>query len=347
MLDFTASKDLHVGLGLFDERLNYIATIPNRPRQKLLCYRCRYIGFCLLILSSILVVVSFDYFKQRKGASKEVGRPISEMIASEQLRSELRSLWPRENNETNDRIVKQLNFMIRLNESGKLKATKEKLIYYVPHFNYGKPPPEGQHAFISRKCPIQSCSLTLQLPDAKKADAVLLQGFQAHMLKDLLPKRNNQIWIMTGGESPPLTAAMEILDSRALTDLVNWTMIYRRDATIPYTRGKFETFPNFTRIDDYHMTGGVNYAAGKTKKVGWMVSNCNYTVNSGRGNYAKKLSKFIDVDIYGRCGKLKCHKRNQTACLQMLRKDYKFYLAFENNCCRGYMTEKFFTNALQ
>lgn len=253
-------------------------------------------------------------------------------------------IWPTGDEETNDRLSNQLNFMIHLNQSGKLKTAKTKLIYQVPHSNYGDPFPEGQQLFTSARCPVQACSITR---DLGKADAVVLYAFRASMLNEMLPKPKHQIWVMTGGESPPLTARMNILDARALKDLVNWTLIYRRDATIPNPNGKFETFSNFTRIDDYRLADGVNYAAGKTKKVGWFVSNCNFSTNSGRGNYAKELSKFIKVDIYGRCGNLKCPKNNSAACLEMLRTDYKFYLAFENNCCRGYITEKFFKNALK
>lgn len=36
-----------------------------------------------------------------------------------------------------------------------------------------------------------------------------------------------------------------------------------------------------------------------------------------------------------------------TKCYEMLEKDYKFYLAFENSNCVDYITEKLFENALQ
>ena len=41
-----------------------------------------------------------------------------------------------------------------------------------------------------------------------------------------------------------------------------------------------------------------NYALGKTKKVAWFVSNCG--ARNKRLEYARELSKHIEVDIYGR-----------------------------------------------
>lgn len=52
------------------------------------------------------------------------------------------------------------------------------------------------------------------------------------------------------------------------------------------------------------------------------------------------------MDIYGACGNYKCSRVTADKCFEMLDRDYKFYLAFENSNCRDYITEKFFVNAL-
>lgn len=55
----------------------------------------------------------------------------------------------------------------------------------------------------------------------------------------------------------------------------------------------------------------------------------------------------MQVDIYGKCGDLKCSRDAMDKCYEMLQTDYKFYLAFENSNCVDYITEKLFENALQ
>ncbi|KAL5019318.1 hypothetical protein ScPMuIL_005040 [Solemya velum] len=67
---------------------------------------------------------------------------------------------------------------------------------------------------------------------------------------------------------------------------------------------------------------------------------------NGRRIYAAELAKYIEVDIYGACGTLRCPREKKEKCFDMLNKHYKFYLAFENSSCRDYITEKFFINGL-
>jgi len=136
-------------------------------------------------------------------------------------------------------------------------------------------------------------------------------------------------------ESPFLTTP--ILDN----DVFNWTINYRWDSDIPRPYGyflKYEPEPPLPRVEK-------NYAGNKTKQVAWFVSNCNTSNN--RSEYAVKLSKHISVDIFGDCGTLKCPRSTRDKCFQMLDKNYKFYLAFENAHCVYYVTEKLFFNALR
>ena len=73
-------------------------------------------------------------------------------------------------------------------------------------------------------------------------------------------------------------------------------------------------------------------AANKTKKVAWFVSNCG--AKNNRLEYAHLLEKHIQVDIYGSCGTKSCPRHSGDHCLDVLSKEYKFYLAFENSNCR-------------
>jgi len=122
--------------------------------------------------------------------------------------------------------------------------------------------------------------------------------------------------------------------------MINWTATYRHDSDIVIPYGRWAYFdPSATRVQQLNK----NYSLNKTKQVAMIVTNCD--TDNKRLLYAKELGKHISVDVYGQCDGLKMIKSDNF--LQILDKEYKFYLAFENSNCIDYVTEKFFIDGLQ
>ena len=69
-----------------------------------------------------------------------------------------------------------------------------------------------------------------------------------------------------------------------------------------------------------------------------MISHC--TDDAGRYKVIEKLKSYIDIDVYGRCGKPDPCKGGYLYCNE-LPASYSFYLALENSDCRDYVTEKY------
>jgi alpha-1,3-fucosyltransferase len=111
-------------------------------------------------------------------------------------------------------------------------------------------------------------------------------------------------------------------------------------ATAPKTKEEMSNM-----IKAMHLPSAKNFAAKKTRFVAWMASHCK--TPGLRETYVRKLSKFIPIDIYGRCGNLTCprntiHSYSDPKCYNLMEMKYKFYLSFENSICEDYVTEKFF-----
>ena len=189
----------------------------------------------------------------------------------------------------------------------------------------------------NHECEVDSCRITTDRNQMENADAVVFHQISERVQRPL--NRTRQVWVYHELESPDNIRYV----TRKNNLLVNWTATFRSDSVLVTPYGKFVTHQNFHQLPQKTMR---NYAEGKTKLVAWFVSNCGGF--NGRMAYARKLQKYTKVDVYGFCGPLKCKRGNNGGkCVEMLRRDYKFYLAFENSNCRDYITEKFFYNALQ
>ena len=243
-------------------------------------------------------------------------------------------VWPQHEHYEEDRILNQLKhkppWITAMEERGETVPLKKILLYSgIGGWDIKR----GRQTFLEQKCVVNTCEITDSKAFSDSADAIL---FHHSPQRPWTKRPANQTWILFMLESPYHTPGLS-----AFSHVINWTATYRHDSEIvaPYER--------YTLWDENVKTLPQNksYAAGKTKKVAWFVSNCG--ARNTRKEYAMELSKHITVDIYGSCGPFKCPRRDAKKCFELLNKDYKFYLAFENSNCRDYITEKFFVNGLQ
>ena len=141
---------------------------------------------------------------------------------------------------------------------------------------------------------------------------------------------------------------------------IDWTISYRRDSSsynpycfyIPKEADVKELLrehgnrSEIQKIMARNFTGNLteNYesnkifhqnvnVAKKKAKVIWIASNCK--ASSRRENYVQDLAKYVDLEIYGKCG-----KHPGLLEFEDLIVGHQFYLAFENEVSLDYFTEK-------
>lgn len=205
-------------------------------------------------------------------------------------------------------------------------------------------------------CPVQNCLITRnsqRLTYIKDFDVLLFVGEDDvvdYVQRVEMTRTPKQIYAMILAEPPHLVPTLT-----ALNDKINWTISYRADAEVKFTYGsafdrdsKEEVTRNsmWRGFDSNKVSSFVRNSEmpkivyRKQKMIAWFVSNCNM-VQSRRMELAQAINRYIPVDMYGDCGKLKC-QRGDAKCQEMLEEDYLFYLSFENSLCKDYITEKTF-----
>ena len=236
-----------------------------------------------------------------------------------------------------DRILQQMTYVPESYSRRRQQpsnAESVKLIYV----------PRGEDTFKRRgkdkfeHCLVNACAISTDRHDAATSHLRLLYGETSLFLPSERVKPPGQIWMMYLLESPAYVGEFHHVDN-----LINWTATFRWDSTIVTPYAKFVPFRRTTSTNARIPHILKNYAAGKTKMVAWFVSNC-FSRNK-RGEYVEELSRYLPVDVFGMCGKPFCRRQDEN-CWLRLRREYKFYLSFENSNCDYYITEKFFDNAL-
>ena len=197
------------------------------------------------------------------------------------------------------------------------------------------------------KCPKpKNCLLTYDRSWLSKADITIFHGrdvemeknsyYSPRVLKEMrkaVPK--DKPWVYLSHENPQ----KDLSYYQPYDGLFNMTATFDRRSDI------FVAYGTYLKHDE--PKGNTrNYAKEKTSLVAWAVSNCGLM----REDYALELEKYVSLTVYGRCRKHFKKQRNcahnSYACRKEL-SNYKFYLAFENNFCHDYVTEKYWERLKQ
>lgn len=198
-----------------------------------------------------------------------------------------------------------------------------------------------------RHCPFPAsqCVVTYDRSKVKESEVILinyrlLPNWKTEPLRGLPSFRSpQQKWVMQTFESPT-----KFPIPKALWNLFNVTFTYKLDSDIQ--SGRLPAIGNLTETRNVDRQVSMHQPNGKMKRlVAWVVSNCQTC--SQREKYVSMLQKYIEVDVYGKCGDKECPEQSksfssQDPCFSMINTTYLFYLAFENSLCEDYMTEKLY-----
>jgi len=225
-----------------------------------------------------------------------------------------------------------------------VKQPGEKHILFWTPFNGMK------NADLQRRC-IQSCPVQCNVTDDKSlhydVDVITFHLVDlwtdnwnigsAETIKFPRDRRNNQIWTLTNHEPPTNLFG----DLRVFNGLFNWTAWYRSDAVVPYPYGRPV---KLSQEESELVTKDLrtrNFYREKTRNITGRISNC--ADQGKRYRLVKKLQAHLPIDMYGGCYDNKCFGPD---CNQPI-EDYRFYLAFENQRCTDYVTEKYWDAILR
>lgn len=193
------------------------------------------------------------------------------------------------------------------------------------------------------ECAGSPCSIetrySLHLEDFRDSDIVILlpgpvSYYEWSRLLEARPP--GQLWALYSRESPvhepQFTPPAELFTGNPY----NLSMTFRSGSDIDLSYGRFlrDSVRNKKKIGE---------KTPKSKQIMWMASRCE-PLGWERTKLAHEIKKYLQVDIYGKCGTFECPKHDFDSCLPAMQQ-YKFYLALENSECAEYITEKVWLNA--
>lgn len=190
----------------------------------------------------------------------------------------------------------------------------------------------------------------------EKSDGIIVHSKELFYMPSKMYSRSpKQLWLFYTLEPQQLSFCSNYYRLSDFDDWFNLTATFKTDSDIPLSYRDFSEWTDLTNdklyVEKYqklsqfkNLTSFALDLTTKTKKatIVWFVSHC-YT-SSRREHYVKELSKYVNIDMFGKCASGK----NKDPCSQMGSKEcrfflnrYKFRLAFENSLCDDYISEKF------
>ena len=187
-------------------------------------------------------------------------------------------------------------------------------------------------------CKFKNCLLTAHNSEIESSDVLLFNpgDWQTWNEWSSQARSLGQMWIFKNMESP---FRSQVHGSYAkFSNFFNATMTYhsKSDIVRNISGGYFRERSEQEQLTWFQMHKTNNYS--KSGFAAAFISNCQD--GSGRRSYINSLKQFIPVNVFGKCGTLQCTKQKKEYCYEMLNKNYKFYLSFENSICQEYVTEK-------
>lgn len=184
------------------------------------------------------------------------------------------------------------------------------------------------------------CYVTYDSKYSKSAD-VVIQDLVAPADPITTEKPEKQKWIFNFYYEAFPRFIMNYMQVACFAKLMDWTMTYKIDSDF------HDPMMKMVPIQKPH-TCKRDYSKGRKYLLLWYVSNCR----QDRLDFVHRLKKLLpddSVHIYGACGDPSpCKGRNESdACYTELFSKYKFYGAFENVGCSGYVTEKFYRGLMR
>ena len=295
-------------------------------KVKLLCPNSK--GVCALYFCGCVLIVTLW------GMVHSSKRPITSLLHARPARLThdlVFPTWPRR------RVGSQDLFTVAVRKSVPSVHPKDKVILvWTKWYRHSEWPdlPAGMLPCAKHNINV-SCRITYDKKEYERSDLVAFHGrgtdFGPNNLPDLSKRPPQQRWMYYNRESPVnqgLLANSSV--GKKFNGLFNWTMTYKLDSDIDY---RYSRIVPGEHPDEYHLKPTDKMAVA-------VISNCQ----SDRLHYVHELQKYIPVHLYGSCGTHRCPTRGD--CFAMLKKNYSFYLSFENSLCKDYVTEKFYRNAL-